>query len=210
MKRKFIRSFFSVFIVVVLLSFTGCPQPGGSSTPSDTTLSTDDVNNGARGTIIAGVISVIGYINLLENDAAALESQFPGLNIAEDSTTVTFTYNSVQADFDNDSSADYVISGKFVVSNNGTTITFTNFTLANAANTSETHIVNGSISLSGSDTKVVISTFSVSGSLFSSTLTISTTMSMSRGQAPVISAATINGKDYLTEFNSMVSTLSQS
>lgn len=210
MKKKLFRVCILVLEAVVLLSFLGCPQPGEEDNSSKKiTLSEDDVNNVARGSILTGMTSIMIPKYYKRTDSATVEAKYPGLDITEGSSGVSFVYTNALVDMNEDSSPDVIINGSYIVSDNGATITLSNYTIAYVSKPSDTYTISGSYSLSGSNPEIVTSALSVSGSLFSQASTVASIMSLPQDAPPTFTSATINGNDYLSDFNKMVSTISE-
>lgn len=76
-----------------------------------------EVHNAAMGTILSGMTSVQTFYSFTQTNETTVEGQYSGLDITESASTVTFTYTDVEVDLDDDSTADIIISGVFVVKN---------------------------------------------------------------------------------------------
>ncbi len=150
--------------------------------------------------------STEGYSSYESDGEAAVEADTAGLDIVVSGSLVTFTFTNTSIDLDSDGNADVILDGSFSTSDSGATITFDNYKVTNPGNTAEYMFINGNItSVSGAGSTTYTSNFTISGSVLSSSVTVSTVMTMPDSGTPIFTSAVIDGTDYTTVFNQVLS-----
>ena len=208
-----------LILASLLFLFTGCEALGlTEETDKPLVLTAAEVENTAMVSIMTGFVSMEGYGASLQGVSETdMEAEMDGLDVtinADGSVTFSFT-NATMTETDEDTNTEFAIvtlNGSFTGSGNqdtGITITYDDFNLINPEDATESFTVNGTMTMvAADDTTATITCSLVISDVVSADIEVVVVLSMPMdGGDPTLVSATIEGEDYLTEFNEAVSSM---
>ena len=196
-----------LILASLLLLFTGCEALGLTEEEDAIVLTAEEADMTAMVSILGIYLGVSGYEELMDTyswDAAAMTAATPGL-VVTDNGDGSYTYVATDVNID----GMVIMNGSFNVSGDpqttGVNASYTNFELTNPDNSAEGGTINGNLVYVVSTDTLTIA-FEVSG-IVSADLTVAVVLNMNGDSGPSLVSATIEGVDYITEFNTALSSI---